>query len=219
MERDLLSFFKNEVGVQGPEILDPEEYPPDKLRADLNKTERRIKRLDKEIRQLEDEREGIIEEMAEEPSERRKRLLTQEAGDKARQMDTKDGQCDKLFLRRSVIRGVEHVRTRFEDLEIDLAIDDVLEGEDHESVARELEDYLAEQGVHSEGIEAIMQTLDMEMQSDVDSRSNMTDSYAEQAMQEAEQLTANREDVDSHTDDIDTSTESTSQEGVSGTTR
>lgn len=217
-----LRVFKNskidteQTDFEGPALADPEVYPEAEIESDLQAIDERISEKDKRIVIKEGKYEKLLEKITQASSQRRRRHLAQKAGNLQREIDKLEQDCDTLFVKRSVISGIRHVRSKFDGLDIDLSFDDALDTDRLAQIESELETYLLEQGFDEEGLKGIMETLDMELQRDDDEHLESSDAYTEKALKEAQELEANEEldGTDDPDEESDTETNSGTQSGT-----
>lgn len=200
VERHLRIFKNNKIDPEesdfdGPALVDPEVYPDEEIEDDIQTIDDEVSKKDRTIQVKSRKYEKLLKRISKATSDRKKRHLAQRAGNLQREIDKIEQDCDKLFVRRSVISGIRHVRSQFKGLDIDLSFDEAIDNSHIEKIEAELEEFLVEQGYEEESLKGIMETLDMELQRDPDEYLEATDSYSQRALEEAQQIEAAEADT------------------------
>lgn len=161
----LSRWIRDRTGTDGIDLLDPDVYPAKELEHDERSINMKIDTISVDIQDLEDEANEAGRKAANAVSDSLERIHKQDAAHALKQIDQKEGEADRLLRKRGLILSIQHARQALEGGDLDLSLDEALEGENTDELAGEIRDILVNLGMNDDDIEQITRTLDMNLPS------------------------------------------------------
>jgi hypothetical protein len=161
----LSRWIRDRAGTDGIGLLDRDTYGDRELERDERSINMEIDAIAVEIEDLEDEANEAGRKAANAASDALERIHKQDAAHALKQIDQKEGEADRLLRKRGLILSIQHARQALDGGDLDLSLDEVLDGENTDELAGEIRDMLVDLGMNDDDIEQITRTLDMNLPS------------------------------------------------------
>lgn len=191
----LARWIRGRTGTTGVALLAPEVYPDRRLEVDERSINMELQAIASEITDLEDEanEEGMKAANAE--SDALELIHKQNAAHALKEIHQKKDRVERLGKKRGLILSIQHARMALQGDDLDLMLDEVLDGENADELADEIRSALVDLGMNDDDIDQIAQTLDINLPSG-EAESDYMEAVDEQVSQlKAQQIDAEEFDV------------------------